>query len=87
MRRDEEDVATGEFGRPRAELGRRGVVVDAGDGSTDEFWGAVTLVLKLRVDLLGVPMPLFCPGRIPREFVPIMMCGTRLPLKRGYRRY
>lgn len=86
LRRDEEDVATGKFGLPQAELGRRGDVVNAGDASTDEFLGAVEPLIRLRVDLLRFPMPLFCPGRVPREFVPIMMRGTRLPLERGYRK-
>lgn len=85
LRRDEDEVATGKFGLPRAELGRREDADDAGDANLDEFWGAVELLLRLRVDLLRFPMPLFCPDRVPRELVPIMMCGNRLPLEREYR--
>lgn len=87
LRRNEDTVATGKFGLPRTELRRRDNIVDGGDASTNESWWAVEPLLRLRVDLLGFPMPLFCPGRVPREFVPIMMYGTRLPLERGYREY
>lgn len=76
LRRDEGEVATGKIGLPRAELGRREDADDAGDAKMDEFWGAVEPLLRLRVDLLRFPMPLFCPGRVLRESVPIMICGA-----------
>lgn len=88
LRRDEE-VARPSSNLPPAELGRRDDAVDAGDASADELnelRGAVELILQARVDLLRFPMPLFCPDRAPRRFVPIMICGNRLPLERGHRR-